>query len=357
MPSKLTETTRNRTVNTAFVLIPRFNMMTLTTLIEVLRIANYLSPEDLYRWRFISFDGPEVKASNGLSINARATDDYHEDFDAVFIIGSWGCEHYDSPDLFNWLRLLNLKGVTICGVEIAAYLLGQARLLSGKTATTHWSYMGGFAELFPKANVVEQLYTVDKNILTCAGGTAGIDMMLYLIGIRHGEHLKSEIADQMLHYPIRNAEKTQRNTLGASTQSIHPVIVSVAKLLESNVAEPVKIPEIAKQVGMSQRQLERYFKRYLGCSLVRFSQLMRLQYARVLLTSTTMSVRETSVASGFNSMSHFAQVFLKCFGKTPSQYRQAWPDNEPTPSWPGTVFSFIELSSKKFLEEANNRGM
>ena len=330
-------------------------MMTLTTLVEVLRIANYLSSEDIYKWRYISFNDPEVKASNGLSINAESIESCSESFDTVFVVGSWGCEHYNSPELFAWLRLLNLKGVTICGVELAVYLLAQARLLSEKQVTTHWSYIAGFSELFPKTIVVEQLFTVDKNILTCSGGTAGIDMMLYLIGIVHGEHLKSEIADQMLHYPIREADKAQRNTLGAPSHSIHPAVTSAIKLLEANISEPVKMPDVASEIGISQRQLERYFKRYLGCTLVQFSQLLRLQYARVLLTSTSMSVRETSVASGFNSMSHFAQAFLKCFGKTPSQYRSAWPDNELTPSWPGTVFSFIELSRMKFIKEAKKK--
>jgi len=355
MPSNLLNLPRIHPSSIAFVLVPRFNMMTLTTLIEVLRIANYLSSENLYHWRFISFEDSEVKASNGLSINAGSLNDCSEDFEMVFVVGSWGCEHFDSPELSNWLRLLNLKGVTICGVELAVYLLAQARLLSKKQVTTHWSYIAGFAELFPNTDVVEQLYTVDKNILTCSGGTAGIDMMLYLIGKKHGEHLKSEIAEQMMHYPIRNADRAQRSTLGAPSQSIHPVILSVIKLLEENVTEPVKMPDIAKQVDMSQRQLERYFKRYLGCSLVQFSLLLRLQYARVLLTGTNMSVRETSVASGFNSMSHFAHAFMKCFGKTPSQYRRAWPDSESTPSWPGTVFSFIELSRMKFIKKAQNR--
>jgi AraC family carnitine catabolism transcriptional activator len=75
---------------------------------------------------------------------------------------------------------------------------------------------------------------------------------------------------------------------------------------------------------------------------VQFSQLLRLQYARVLLTSTRLSIREVSAASGFNSMSYFSQTFARCFGKKPSEYRRAWPDQEAAPSWPGSVVRFLE---------------
>ncbi|MEO0783934.1 MAG: helix-turn-helix domain-containing protein, partial [Pseudomonadota bacterium] len=66
------------------------------------------------------------------------------------------------------------------------------------------------------------------------------------------------------------------------------------------------------------------------------------QDARVLLISTDLSVREISAASGFNSLSHFAYAFRKCFDRRPSEYRQAWPDAEDAPSWPGTLAKYLD---------------
>ena len=74
---------------------------------------------------------------------------------------------------------------------------------------------------------------------------------------------------------------------------------------------------------------------------------MRLQYARVLLTSTSLSIRDVSAASGFNSMSHFSHSFVQCFAKKPSEYRLAWPDNEPAPSWPGTIYSMVQKAKSE----------
>ena len=353
MPSLTHKKLRDPVTKLGFVLIPRFNMMTLTTTIEPARIANYLSPKPLYDWQYISFEGSTITASNGMSIECKRFNGKNKSaFDVIFVIGSWECEHYICEELFSWLRWQHLNGVTICGVEVGVYILARAKLLSRRLATTHWSVMAGFAEQFPKIQLKEQLYTVDKNLMTCCGGTAGIDLMLHLIANNHGDQLAAEISDQIIHHPIRADKSLQRHTHGSKTDSIHPYIDSAIKLMEADIVEPLSIPTIASRIGISQRQLERYFKRYLGCSVVQFSQLLRLQYARVLLTSTQLSIREVSVACGFNSMSHFANVFSKNFGKKPSQYRHAWPETEAAPSWPGTVFSLIKESK---LKSGNNR--
>ena len=133
--------------------------------------------------------------------------------------------------------------------------------------------------------------------------------------------------------------------MGASTDELPPQVRSAITLIEDNVEEPWSVPRIAAELEISQRQLERLFRRHMGCSVVQYSQLHRLQCARVLLTSTRMSVREVSVACGFNSLSYFSQAFARCFERKPSDYRQAWPEDDISPSWPGTVFSLVEKSS------------
>ncbi len=346
MEPNLSSLAHRRFSKIAFVLIPRFNMMTLMTTIEPLRIANYLSPKLLFDWRFFSFDGERTPANNGMEIDCTRPDS-SEQFDVVFVVGSWGCERYVNPDVVNWIRRQERLGSLVCAFELGVYVLAKAGLLSGRAATTHWSCMAGFAEQFPNVDLREQLFTVDGNIITCAGGTSGIDLMLQLIGTCHNEQLSAEVADQIMHHPTRKGEAAQRHTLGGTSDTIHPDVAAAVKIIEENVSDPLPIPEVALQIGLSQRQLERCFKRHMGCSVVQFSQLMRLQYARVLLTTTRMSIRQVSVASGFNSMSHFSFAFFKCFGKKPSRYRQAWPDNEPAPSWRGTVYSLVEASRLK----------
>ncbi len=333
---------RHRATSVAFVVIPRFNMAALTTTLEPMRIANYLSPEPVFSWSFVSAEGGERIASNGMSLDTLAMEDLVSTVDVIFVCSSWSCEQYRHDKLFGWLRKHERDGKTLVSMDTGAYLLARAGLLSGRHATLHWSCLAGFSEQFPDVRISEQLFTHDGRIMTTAGGTAGIDLVLHMIARDHGEHLASEIADQFLHHPIRPATTPQRHAHGAKSAEPNRIVRKAIQLIETNIEEPVRVPEIASRLGVSQRQLERLFRHDMGCSVVQFSQLLRLQHARVLLTSTQMSIREVSAACGFNSLSYFSQAFVKCFARKPSEYRQAWPEQEPGPSWPGTIYSFME---------------
>ncbi|CAN1538935.1 COG4977 Transcriptional regulator containing an amidase domain and an AraC-type DNA-binding HTH domain [Paracoccaceae bacterium] len=325
-----------------FLIVPRFNMATLITMIEPLRIANYLAPHPLYQWDILSMDGTEITASNGLSITAQPVTDRNRRGETLFVLASWGAEDYQNRELFAWIRRQAREGVRICSVELGCYLVARAGLLSGARLATHWSWAPGFQEQFPDIALTEQIYTMDDQVLTCAGGLAGVDLMLKLIGDAHGDSMAGEVADQMLHHPIRPATAPQRRTLGQGIDTLAPTLRQAITLIERNIPEPLTVPAIAATLGISQRQLERQFHRGVGCSVVQFGTLVRLQHARVLLISTKLTVREIATATGFNTLSHFAYAFRKCFDRRPSDYRQAWPTKDATPSWPGTLTRYLE---------------
>jgi len=304
-----------------FVVLPRFNITTLITMIETMRIANYLSPEPLFSWDVVSFDGAEVVASNGMVATVATDPDAMTLAEFVFVLGSWGTEHYDNRTLTGWLRKRARAGSRICGVELGCYIVARAGLLERKPATTHWSWLSGFRESFDRVDVQECLFTIEGKIMTCSGGLAGVDLML--------------------HRPIRNAGAPQRSTMGRSTETMLPLVREAMTLIEENIEEPLSVPEIAQTLDVSQRQLERQFKKHVGCTVVQFGLLRRLQNARLLLISTDLSVREIATASGFNTLSHFAYSFGKFFGRRPSEYREAWPASEPAPSWPGSLSDFL----------------
>jgi len=335
------------TSNATFVVVPRFNMATVVSLIEPMRVANYLSSSTIYSWEIVSFEGPTVVASNGMSVSAVTPHEKTKRQDLIFIVGSWGCEHYARRELTAWVRKQYSMGARICSVELGCYIVARAGLLSGKKLTTHWSWLPGFQEQFSEIEVVEQLYTIDEKIISCAGGFSGIDMMLKLIFDQHGARLSGEVADQMLYYPARSGESPQRRILGRGSEDLLPLVSMAIEYIEKNISEPATVPEIASLVGVSQRQLERQFNKSIGCSVVQFALLARLQHARVLLTATKLSVREIATASGFNTLSHFAYAFKNCFGRKPSDYRLAWPDSELAPTWPGTLSKYLENLEQK----------
>ena len=227
-------------------------------------------------------------------------------------------------------------------MELGCYIVARAGLLAGKKLTTHWSWLPGFQEQFSETNVSEQLFTINDKIISCAGGFSGIDLMLKLISDDHGSRFSGEISDQILYYPARSGSNPQRQILDRSSDELLPLVAKTIQHIEQNISEPATVPELAKLVGVSQRQLERQFNKSIGCSVVQFALLARLQHSRVLLIATKLSVREIATASGFNTLSHFAYAFKNCFGRRPSDYRMAWPESEQTPSWPGTLSKYLE---------------
>jgi AraC family carnitine catabolism transcriptional activator len=334
-------------VHMVFIVVPRFNITTLITMIETLRIANYLAPSSTFSWEVASFDGSKIIASNGMTATIKTANDNLRSAEFVFILGSWGTEHYHNQKLTAWLRKRARAGERICGVELGSYIVARAGLLDGKSATIHWSWLNGFKENFDRVEVEESLFTLDSKVMTCSGGLAGVDLMLRLIEEINGSSFSGEIADQMLHHPIRSAASPQRSTMGRSTETMRPLLREAMTLIENNIEEPLTVPQIAKVLGVSQRQLERQFKKNVGCTVVQFGLLKRLQNARLLLISTDMSIRQIATASGFNTMSHFAFSFGKFFGRRPSDYREAWPKEEPAPTWPGSLSDFLDTLNGK----------
>lgn len=342
MELEMTSPSSRGQTHVVFVVVPRFNLTTLITMIETMRIGNYLSSSLPFSWEVTSFDGMKVAASNGMSATMTAEPGQTGEADFIFVLASWGAEHYHNDALVSWLRKRARQGETICAVELGCYIVAKAGLLAGRSATTHWSWINGFQEQYDQVSVVEQLYTIDNRILTCAGGMAGVDLMLRLIETEYGSGFSGEIADQMLYNPIRKGSTSQRRTMGRSTETMLPLVRQAMTLIERNIEEPLKVPEIAAALDVSQRQLERQFKKYVGCTVVQFGALRRLQNARVLLISTGLGVREIATASGFNTLSHFSYSFRKFFGRRPSEYREAWPSDETAPTWPGTLSDFLQ---------------
>lgn len=329
------------------LVVPRFNMAAMLNLIEPLRVANYLASRPLYDWDIVSFDGPEVVASNGLAMAAPRPEDRSRRGETVFVVASWGGEDYANRETAAWLRRQARDGASVCPVELGCYIAAAAGLLAGRPVATHWSWAPGFGERYPDIRLVEQIFTSDEAGLTCAGGTAGLDMMLHVIAARHGRDFAGEVADQLLHHPARPAGAPQRRMMARGAEGFAPAVRQAVSLIERQISEPLPVPEIAASVGISQRQLEREFKVSLGCTVVQFGLLVRLQHARVLLIATRLSVREIAAACGFNTLSHFVFSFRRCFGRRPGEYRQAWPHGQAAPSWPGTLSDYVDSLARR----------
>lgn len=311
-----------------FFMVPDFTMVAFATAIEPLRIANRMLGYDAYQWRLASVDGRPVAASNGVecAVSTSLEDERRKlagpDRPSMVIVCSGvDVESYQNKSVFGWLREEYKRGVAIGGLCTGAHVLAAAGLLANRRCAIHWENLPGFAEAFPKANVFADLFEVDQNIYTCAGGTAALDMMLKLIGDDFDDGLVNRVCEQVLTDRVRSPTDRQRLPLRARLGVQNSKVLSIIELMEANLSEPLSLIEIADHVGLSRRQIERLFHTEMGRSPARYYLEIRLDRARHLLLQSSMPVVEVAVASGFVSASHFSKCYRELYARSPQQER------------------------------------
>ncbi|MEM8578031.1 MAG: GlxA family transcriptional regulator [Pseudomonadota bacterium] len=304
-----------------FVLLDQFTMLCFAAAQESLRIANRMAGKTLYEWRVIGEGGEYMQASSGVTFKLDGDlEDVGRD-DTIMVCGGIDVQTATTKKLLAWLRREARKGVPVAGLCTAAYTMARAGLLDGKRATIHWENQDSFAEEFQEVELTKSVFVVDGARITTAGGTSSIDLMLKLIADREGEELANAVADQLIYSAIRTDQDTQRLSVPTRIGVRHPKLSQVIQIMEQNIEEPISPSILAKDVGMSTRQLERLFRRYLNRSPKRYYMELRLQKARNLLMQTDMSVINVALACGFASPSHFSKCYRAHYDTTPYRER------------------------------------
>jgi transcriptional regulator GlxA family with amidase domain len=311
-----------------FFLVPDITMIAFATALDPLRSANRMLGYEAYRWRLSSIDGKPVKASNGVecAVDTSLDDERRKMSGAdrpnmAIVCSGIEVEKYHNKSAFAWLREEYNRGVAIGGLCTGAHILAAAGLLSNKRCAIHWENLPGFSEAFPKANVFADLFEVDQNIYTCAGGTAALDMMLKLIGDDFDESLVNRVCEQVLTDRVRSPTDRQRLPLRARLGVQNSKVLTIIELMEANLSEPLSLIEIADHVDLSRRQIERLFRTEMGRSPARYYLEIRLDRARHLLIQSSMPVVEVAVACGFVSASHFSKCYRELYARSPQQER------------------------------------
>lgn len=306
-----------------FVLLEEFSLLSFAAALECLRIANRMSRRSLYAWTFFGENGRAVQCSAGTGFKPDSKLGSLRQGDTVFVCGGTRVQDFTTKRLISWIRREVRGDVKVGGLCTGAYALAKAGLLKGRRATIHWENQDSFYEEFLDVDLTKSVFVVDGNTMTTAGGTSAIDLMLSLISERHGDDLANAVADQMVYSAIRTGQDTLRLSVPVRIGVRHDKLSLVVQTMEENLEDPISPTILAADVGMSTRQLERLFRRYLNRSPKRYYMELRLQKARNLLLQTEMSVIEIAIACGFESPSHFSKCYRSHYDTTPYRERGA----------------------------------
>ncbi len=305
-----------------FLLTPEYSMIAFASAIEPLRMANRLSGKRLYQWTTYTVDGNAVMASNGLEIRPDAAITEASGLDTLFVCSGLDVEQASDRATLSWLKKLGQQRMNFGALCTGAHVLARAGLLDGYRCTLHWENIASMREAFPRVVVSYELFEIDRDRFTSAGGTAPLDMMLNLITQQIGADTATAISEAFACERIRGRHDRQRIPLQLRLGTSQPKLIETVSIMESNIEEPISLDELARHVGVSRRQLERLFQKHLNCVPTRYYLELRLARARQLLLQTSISIVDVAFACGFVSAPHFSKCYRDYFGIPPREERR-----------------------------------
>ncbi len=303
----------------AFLTLPNYSMIACANAIEVLRMANRLSGRDAYAWDVTTPDGTPATASNGLTLEPTvplATMTRPPDL----LLACGGVDVRASVDgrVIAALRRLARESVPLGSLCTGAFALAEAGLLPGRPCAIHRENQSAIEEEFREIEFTGELFTVDRDRVTCTGGIAPISLMLAMVEARLGAALAADVAAQFLVERVRAGTERQRSAGVAAPEKLEAAV----RMMQDSGAWPLQAAEIARSVGLSARQLERLCRRHLGQTPAAYASGLRLDRARTLLRETAMQVTAVGTACGYATPSRFSAAYRGRFGMAPNQERR-----------------------------------
>lgn len=319
-----------------FLLLPGFTLTAVTGAIDTLRLANKELQRPHYTWSLAAENAGPVQASCGLTLGP--VDSWREikRADLLMVCGGEHVTEVATPGVIDMIRRVAIRSIALGAMCTGSYPLARAGLLDGYRASIHWQTLPAVVEQCPQVYFGEQVFVIDRDRLTCAGGTGSLDLMLAMLGKEHGHELAARISEQLIVAQLRSDHDHQLVPLYAHLGRFHTKLVEAATIMHANIDDPLSVDEVAVQAGISRRQLERLFKRHVGQVPTRYYQQMRLRRARQLLLQSGLPITEIAAACGFRSPPHFSKAYRAYFGQAPSAERRPAirPAHSPEqPAW------------------------
>jgi len=242
----------------------------------------------------------------------------------IVIVPSWHDTNVRPPQaLLDALHDAHQRGARMVGLCLGAFVLAEAGLLNGKTATTHWAWAHAFSSRFPKVRLDPNVLYIDEGrILTSAGTAASLDCCLYLLRQLCGAEVANRVARRLVVAPHRQGGQAQfiEQPLPASIQDTR--LTEVFAWLAQHLQQAHSVDALAERAVMSRRTFTRHFRQATGTTLVQWLLHQRLAMAQRLLETSARNIDIVASECGFGSALSLRQHFNAAFNTTPSAYRR-----------------------------------
>ena len=307
-----------------FLIEPGFTLQAFSSAVEVLRVARKLGAADLFSYSVVSLSAAQVKASNELVLLANADlSDLPKDSIVVVVAGA-GVERTDNPDLLAKLRYLSRQGREIWAISSGVVRLAQAGLLNDCTVAAHWEDVPYLKANFPRVIVSSAIFIAQGPHPTCAGGGAAADLFLHYIKAHGPSGLVENIASRLLLDGVRDGRVRQNFPAELQYQTSNQKVFAAIQIMLNTRYDPISVADIARQLGVSQRQLERLFHAEFGTTPGAVYLRLRMDEARQEVLMGHRAIADIALDFGFQPGT-FGKVYKRIFDLSPSQDRAGNP--------------------------------
>lgn len=315
----------NTKLSVAFVLAPNFTMVAFSAFIDTLRLA--ADEGDRSRpiqcaWTVLSHDMRPIRASCGIQVMPTAELPEPHGFNYIVVIGGLLDGPKIAPALGAYLKRAASLHVPLVGLCTGSFILARLGLMQQYRTCVSWFHSNQFVGEFPELEAAsDELFVVDRDRLTCAGGTSVVHLAAFLVE-RHCNKAQATKALRILIETMPLSANTPQPQPLFAEETDNVRVRKAMLLIERNLGTPLSVEFIAQHVDVSSRHLERLFLAEIGMSPSIFAMKLRLSNAYNLLATTKNSIIDIAMQCGFQSNSHFSRSFRGAHGMTPSQVRE-----------------------------------
>ncbi len=304
-----------------FFLLPSFSTMSVSTAIEILSKANQAGAVPAYSWQVVSQSGQSMRAETGLSLDVDGGLEQIGSNKTVVICGGERINDLVDREVSSWLRRAVRHGASCVALGGGVSVLLQCGLTFGQPVASHWSLGMALQETYPESQITRSIFEMSDKLASCAGGSATVDLFLNLVAQQNSKDCAQRTSAALVCSSIRDKHNEQTMSLSCRVGCSSRHLEQAVDLMYGSLESPESPSCIARQIGISTRQLERLFAKHLGLSPKAYSTKLRLEHARTLLQQTRLPVVEVCLASGFQNTSHFSKLYKRRFAISPTSER------------------------------------
>lgn len=313
-----------RVIRIGFLIFPGFPMSCLTSVIEPLRAANEISGHRTFAWDLVAEGAERVMSSAGIGFEPGRRLSETDDCDYLLLLSAPTSRFADTRSAAH-LRRVARHGTVLGAISGGVFPLLRSGAVADVALSVHWCYQAAFLAEFPGVPASDQVIEIDPRCVTASGAAAAFDLALHMVETALGAGIATEVACWFQHPMMRKAGVQQMVPVlgeGARATDLPPMVAKAIDLMAQHMSAPLSMAEVAEDLGITPRHLERSFKRATGQNPTNYFRAMRMKAARQIVMYSNDTMAQIAEAVGYASSKVLVRHYRDAFGISPREDRQ-----------------------------------